>query len=172
MPVRVFVSWSGDKSLLLAEKLVEWLPTIVPAAHVFYSPDIGGGDVWFQRLYTELRSAQFGIVCVSKESSRSQWLHFELGALWRHRAGRNRNVPVFPLLLDIAPRELTGPLALLQAKQFSESVFRELCAQIAKKTNLSDERFGKNFKAAWGQIQSDLSGPLSLGGAIRRRRAA
>lgn len=159
MPVRVFVSWSGNKSLVLAQKLVEWLPTIVPAVSVFYSPDIGGGYVWLERLLKELKSAQYGIVCISKESQRSQWLHFEVGALWQ-RAGKN--IPVCPLLLDLAPRELKGPLAFFQARQFSKRGFRELCSEIAKKAGLSDQQFQRNFQAAWGQVESGLKRDLRI----------
>ncbi len=169
MPVRVFVSWSGDKSLLLAQKLVRWLPTIVPAVRVFYSPDIGGGFVWLERLFRELKVAQYGIVCVSKESYTSQWLNFEVGALWQ-RAGKN--IPVCPLLLDLAPKELNGPLAFFQARQFNERGFRELCAEIARKTRLSDEQFSRNFQAAWEQIERELNKDLRTGRNTKRRRAA
>ncbi|HWN98904.1 MAG TPA: toll/interleukin-1 receptor domain-containing protein [Blastocatellia bacterium] len=170
MQVRVFVSWSGTRSLRVAERLVEWLPTIVPAARVFYSPDIDGSEEWLPTLLKELRAAQYGIVCVSKQSHRSKWLHFEIGALWRQRA--RKEIPIFPLLLDITPRELDGPLELLQAKQFNEHVFRELCAQIARRTKLSDKQFQKNFKAVWGQLERELKRELRLVGNSNRRRAA
>jgi hypothetical protein len=170
MQVRVFVSWSGNRSLRVAERLVEWLPTIVPAARVFYSPDIDVGDEWLKILLKELNSAQFGIVCVSKQSHRSQWLHFEVGALWRQRA--RKNIPICPLLLDIAPPKLDGPLEFLQARQFNERGFRELCVQIAEMARLKDDQFQKNFKAGWGQLEKELRAELRLGRNSKRRRPA
>ncbi len=160
MPVKVFVSWSGDKSFSLAERLVEWLPTIVPGVRVFYSSDIGGGYLWLNKLLQELTSAKFGIVCVSKENQRSQWLHFEVGALWQ-RAGKD--IPVCPLLLDLSTKDLTGPLAFFQAREFNEHGLRSLCADTAKKAGLDDTQFRRNFKAAWTQIETEL-------GRNRRRR--
>ena len=170
MQVRVFVSWSGTRSLRVAERLVEWLPTIVPSARVFYSPDIDVGDEWLKILLKELNSAQFGIVCVSKQSHRSQWLHFEVGALWRQRA--RKNIPICPLLLDIEPPKLDGPLEFLQARQFNKPGFRELCAEIAKRTRLSDKQFEKNFSLVWKQLEIELKRELRLGRTGKRRRPA
>ena len=44
MAIKIFVSWSGDKSYQLAEKLHEWLPTIVPDAKVFFLSGSWWGD--------------------------------------------------------------------------------------------------------------------------------
>jgi len=155
MAVKVFVSWSGDKSFQLAERLVEWLPTIVPSVRVFYSSDIGGGYLWLNKLLQELTDAEYGIVCVSKENQQSQWLHFEVGALWQ-RAGKD--IPVCPLLLDLPTKDLKGPLAFFQAREFNEQGLRSMCAEIAKKAGLDDLQFRRNFKAAWAQIETELGG--------------
>jgi hypothetical protein len=50
MVIKIFVSWSGDRSYQFAEKLYEWLPTIVPNVKVFFSPELGGGYLWLGKL--------------------------------------------------------------------------------------------------------------------------
>jgi hypothetical protein len=101
-----------------------------------------------------LKSADYGIVCVSRENQYSQWLHFEVGALWQ-RAGRD--IPVCPLLLDLSAKDLKGPLAYFQAREFTESGLRSLCSEIAKKAKMDDAQFRRNFSAVWTQINSTLN---------------
>ena len=73
-----------------------------------------------------VQSNSFGVLCITPENKDSPWMHFEAGALWRTEKDRH----VCPLLFDIRPAEITGPLSQLQAKQFDKDGFRGLIKEI------------------------------------------
>ncbi len=173
MPKTVFVTWSGNRALTLAEGLKKYVPAIVPGTVLFFSPDIGGGFVWLTRLLKELTIADFGIVCVSKENRDSRWLHFEVGALWQ-RAGRE--IPVCPLLLDLGLKQLKQPLAFFQARRFDEKGMYDLCRQLAEGTTLASDQLRINFSAIWPKLRREVSSGLKalppVGSRRRPRRTA
>ena len=149
MELSVFISWSGNKGLALADQLSNWLPSIVPSVRAFYSPDLKGGFVWLQSLLNELKNAQFGIVCLTPDNLNSPWLNFEAGALWK-TAGKQ--VPVCPVLLNVRIDQIKGPLAFFQAKKFSKGPMAELCQEIAKRAKFDSTRTSQNFLAAWPRL--------------------
>ena len=136
----------------MAQCLVHWLPTIVPGTQPFSSDEIQGGDVWVRSLLDNLATAQYGILCVTSENRHAPWLSFEAGSLWKHLVDGKQltaGVPVCPLLLDLEPNDLPGPLSLFQARLFDERGVGAVCGQLAKLTKLSESRLTANFKATW-----------------------
>ncbi len=159
MAKKVFVSWAGDRAFVLAEMLERWLPTIVPGTRAFYSPEIGGGYIWLTKLLKELTSAEYGIICVSKENQTSPWLHFETGALWQ-RAGKE--IPVCPLLLDMPVNSLKPPLSFFQAKRFGEKGVLDVARGIAEGEGITTDQLKRNMKAVWPQLRKDVRDELKL----------
>ncbi len=147
--IHVFVSWSGKKSKRLAKRLHQWLPSIVPSVKVFFSSAIDPGVQWADRVSRAIEDNHFAILCVARNNLKSQWLNFEAGALWKAK----NKVNVCPLLLDLSPNDLKGPLALFQAKKFEKEDFKEICKLLAKKTSLNSEQLENNFKAVWPQLK-------------------
>ena len=83
--MKVFISWSGELSKLVAKELSEWLPSIIQSVEVFYSPeDIQKGENWDLRLTKELEECKYGIVCLTKENVSAPWVHFEAGLYQNH----------------------------------------------------------------------------------------
>ena len=130
----IFISWSKDRSLLFAKALRQLMadvlidPAVMPPGPpqapgpfvppsspgeslVFLSQDLPKGGSWFQSLANTLENALAGIICVTPENRSSPWLLFEAGSLIRC----DYTVALFPVLLDLPPTSLDGPLALLQA---------------------------------------------------------
>lgn len=155
--MKVFISWSGDAGQRLAYRLFEWLPSIVPEAKTFLSSEIPGGAEWFRSLADALKGAEFGIVCLTPEAQRSQWLAFEAGALWR----QTRGARVVPIVAGLASADIVGPLAQLQAKRFERRDVRSLCEQMALATGLEVKRFQLNFKVIWPNLERDVRNDLT-----------
>src|SRR3954463_6383138 len=95
--LQVFISWSGEPSRAMARCLLKWLPTIVPGVQPFFSEEIPGGAVWGRSVLENLSTAQYGLLCVTRENRHSAWLNFEAGSLWKRFVD---GLPVCPLLLD------------------------------------------------------------------------
>jgi len=155
--VEVFLSWSGARSKCLARYVVECLPGIVPDVQLFYSPEIDPGATWSNAIASAIRRSRFAILCMTQENLSSPWLQFEAGALWRGATGATS---ACPLLLDVEPDQLPGPLKLFQAKRFDETGFKELCKFLGKQTRLNADRLRYNFKAVWPTLYGEVHSAL------------
>lgn len=110
--MNVFISWSGARSMAVAEALRSWLPRVIQAARPWMSEeDISAGSRWLSEVQSELYKSSLGIICVTPENQANPWLLFEAGALSKALTESH----VCPLLLDLAPSQLGGPLAQFQA---------------------------------------------------------
>src|SRR5580693_5399098 len=108
----IFISWSGPRSGAVAEALKKWLPKIVNAFKPWLSSaDIDKGARWSSDIATRLQAAKAGIICLTPSNLSAPWILFEAGALSKTL----ENTFVCPLLVDLQPREVTGPLAQFQA---------------------------------------------------------
>jgi hypothetical protein len=75
-----------------------------------------------------LEGAELGILCLTKENLSSPWILFEAGALSKSMSeGR-----VVPLLVDLQPTDLDGPLSQFQAITATKEGIRRLLKVIAE----------------------------------------
>jgi len=119
----VFISWSGDRSKALAEALRGWLPKIINAVKPWLScADIDKGTRWGIDVASNLQAAKVGIICLTPENVHADWILFEAGALSKTLA----NTFVCPLLIDIEPSDLSGPLAQFQVTRATEGEIKSL----------------------------------------------
>jgi hypothetical protein len=80
--MKVFISWSGQKSKYVAAKLKSWLPLVLHFIDPWMSEkDIFAGDRWSKELAESLQDTKFGIVVLTGSNRESSWIHFEAGAL-------------------------------------------------------------------------------------------
>jgi hypothetical protein len=111
--MKVFISWSGEPSHLVALALRDWLPSVIQRITPYVSSeDVDKGAPWFSEITEELDSSAFGIICVTRANADSRWLNFEAGALFKSVESIQRRVT--PFLVDLKPTELVGPLRDLQ----------------------------------------------------------
>lgn len=109
--MKVFVSWSKEPSRSVARALKDWLPNVIQTIEPWVSTDgIAKGQRWSAEIADRLEESGQGIVCVTRDNMHEPWLNFEAGAL----AKSLTDARVRPLLLDVAPHEVTGPLAQFQ----------------------------------------------------------
>lgn len=67
--MKVFISWSGERSQLLAQALHGWLPLVLHYVQPWLSEaDVSAGDRWAQAVAKELETSNFGIICVTPEN--------------------------------------------------------------------------------------------------------
>ena len=112
--MKVFISWSGERSRHMALILKDWLPMALQHVEPWMSDeDIEAGGRWATSIGNELQNSHIGIVCVTGDNLTSDWLHFEAGALSKSLD----ESAVIPALLDIDVQAVSGPLAQFQAKK-------------------------------------------------------
>ena len=71
--MKVFISWSGDRSQAVANAFKEWLPMVLQYVEPWVSEkDINAGERWAQMIAGELEQANFGIICLTPENLKSE----------------------------------------------------------------------------------------------------
>jgi hypothetical protein len=168
--MKIFISWSGERSQKVAEALREWLPLVLHYAQPWLSKsDIEAGERWGIEVAKELQESNFGIICVTKDNLSSPWILFESGALAKSMDdGR-----VIPLLLDLDFKEISGPLAQFQAKKADQNGIRELVMSLnrAAQTPDPDDRLAKIFDPMYAQFGDKLAAIPSSGQPTTKARA-
>jgi hypothetical protein len=150
--MKVFISWSGAKSLAVAEVLREELPCLINELEIFVSTeDIEKGSAWFPKIAAELDKSNFGIICVTRENLQSRWLHFEAGVL----AGKFSQTKVAPLLIEFEKNvQIPPPLSELQLTKFVKEDFYKLLCALNRNTAkpVPDSVLTKTFDRSWEHI--------------------
>jgi len=158
--MKVFISWSGSKSLAVAEVLREELPCLINELEIFVSSeDIEKGSAWFPKIANELEKSDFGIICLTPENLQSRWVHFEAGVL----AGKFSQSKVAPLLIEFDKYEqIPPPLSELNLAMFTKVDFFKLLCTLNKNTvkPLSDAILGKTFDRSWQHITEKIQGKI------------
>src|SRR3954465_8603791 len=104
----VFISWSGERSKIVAAALKKYLKRILHGLEPWYSEDTEGGSRWSTVIAERLDKTNFGIVVIAPENIDARWLNFEAGALAKSVAYAR----VVPLLLGFRVKtELPLPLS-------------------------------------------------------------
>jgi hypothetical protein len=165
--MRLFISWSGDLSRRIAERLFEWLPMVLQGVEPYMSSEsIEKGARWSSHIGKELEEASFGLVILTKENLSSRWLHFEAGAI----AKSVEESRVAPLLFGIRPADVLQPLSQFQVTNFA----RDDVLKLLKSANLADEgmlmpesRLTVLFEKLWPDLQEKIDAILREDGATK-----
>lgn len=78
---KAFISWSGALGECLGNRIREWLPIICPGLSRTSHPRMGRPAIGSERSRRS-HDADLALVCVTRDTLASPWLHFETGALW------------------------------------------------------------------------------------------
>lgn len=155
--MKIFISWSGEKSKAVALVLRKWIPDVLQSVRPWVSEvDIDAGARWSGEIAKELSETSFGILCLTKSNQNAAWILFESGAL----AKTLSETFVCPFLVDLSPAELAaGPLAQFQAKRANESDTWELMCAVNKSLkdkSLSEESLRRAFDRWWPDLNKAL----------------
>ncbi len=150
--MKLFISWSGELSQLVAILLREWLRHVIQVVEPYVSSeDIEKGSRWFVEIDSKLDKCDFSIVCLTRDNMIKPWIHFEAGAVSRS-ISRSR---VTPLLIDISPADLSGPLSQFQATSFTETEMLRLVKDIGgylDDSRLDDVLIEESFHKWWPDL--------------------
>jgi len=161
--VKVFISWSGDTSQIVALALRNWLPSVLQSVEPYVSSqDIEKGARWSTEIGRQLDETTFGILCVTVDNVGSPWLNFEAGALSKSLDTSR----VSPFLLGLRPAELTGPLSQFQATQPNLEDITRLIKSINVVTErpIDESRLTDGVGMWWPRLEEQLSAASSKAG--------
>lgn len=155
--MKIFISWSGETSKEIAKILREWLPTVIQHLNPYMSEeDIGKGRNWSSSISSELEAANFGIICLTHDNVREPWIHFEAGALSKII----NDSYVSPILFNLKPSDVVGPLTQFQATSVNKIDFKRLLETInnaSQDSNKLDSRIlDQCFERSWSELEEKL----------------
>jgi len=171
--MKVFISWSGARSLHIARSLRHWLRIMIQATEPWMSrEDISAGSRWSPEIAKQLDDSQFGILVLTPENSESSWLNFEAGAI--AKSLKEKQGFVCPYLYDMEPADVpNGPLKQFQAKKANEDETLELVMSInacLEGKALNDQQLEELFNMLWPQLKRSLDEtPASTEPAMAKR---
>ena len=156
--MKVFVSWSGNRGRRIGEAFKSWLPDVIQSIEPFYSPDIEKGQRWTAEIEQNLRESRVGIICVTPENMLSPWLMFESGAISNANLSR-----VCPLLFQVEPAQLQGPLSQFQATPYSKEEVRMLVTSMNDliETPLTVAQLDRTFDRCWPELNESVTEALA-----------
>jgi TIR domain len=152
--MKIFLSWSGDSSRLVAEALYDWLPRVIQAIKPFLSTDIEKGAKWSNELDNALEGTNFGIVCLTPDNLKSTWIHYEVGALSK----QTEDSLIWTFLLQIKPTDVKQPLGKFQhtlaQKKDVLKLLRSINSKLAEP--LKDPLLEESFSDLWQRLEKKL----------------
>jgi hypothetical protein len=154
--MKVFISWSGERSRHVAEALRVWLPRVMQTVRPWMSDaDISAGSRWLAEVSSVLDETSIGIICVTHENLSSPWLHFEAGALSK-ALDQSR---VCPVGLNLKPGQISGPLSQFQAVTLDESGMLRVLGTLNKLMDgraLPEAELTEIFAVWWPSLAAKL----------------
>lgn len=159
--MKVFLSWSGQRSKEVANLLSDWLCCVIQASRPWISTrDLDRGSLWFGEINDQLRDTSVGIICLTQENKNRPWILFEAGALAKGLSTSR----VCTLLIDLEPKDIEDPLA-----QFNHTYpTRESVLGLVKTLNgaltndgLDNRILEQVFETYWPQFESKFADTLS-----------
>lgn len=155
--MKVFISWSGERSRLLGDALRKFVKRVIQRAQPWYSPDdISKGASWVLELGQTLDQTDVGILCITSESVNAAWLLFEAGSLSKKLGASH----VMPYLLDFEPSSLRPPLGLLNATRRTKDDTRKLFDSLNRALGgdkLRDVELNEAFDKWWPDFETEIN---------------
>ena len=106
--MKVFLSWSGERSKQVANLLSDWLSCVIQASRPWVSTrDLDRGTLWFGEINDQLKDTSVGVICLTQENKNRPWILFEAGALAKGLTTSR----VCTLLIDLETKDIEDPLA-------------------------------------------------------------
>jgi hypothetical protein len=157
--MKVFLSWSGQRSKMAASAINKFLPLMLQSITCWMSEnDIPKGKPWFDELTKALNSIIFTIVCVTPENTASPWMLWESGFL--SSASQLGDRHTVPLAIKMNKESLGGPLSVYQATDTSrEDMLRlvvRINAAVTEDKRITNEILERTFALIWPELEKEL----------------
>jgi hypothetical protein len=153
--MKIFISWSGPRSKVLAEALKEWMRMVLQATRPWISTrDIPQGGMWFPTLMKELETTTWGIICLTPANLREPWILFEAGAIAKLPSNH-----VCTLLVGLKPTDVEQPLAQYNHTLLNKDALLKLIGEINADLGdgkLSEPVLQRSFEKNWGDLEAQI----------------
>jgi len=161
--MRVFLSWSGVRSKMVAEGFADWLRQVIQATDPWLSSDIEKGVRWGPEVAENLETSRVGILCLTPENLAEPWILFEAGAL-----SKTRDAHLCTLLLGLKPAHIAPPLAQFQHTTTDKAEILKLLTAVnsavekAGEKALPESTLHTVFETNWPQLEKLFSTAMQL----------
>lgn len=153
--MKLFLSWSGDRSHAMALFFQEWLQCVIQACDPWVSSkDLEQGSVWHTEINSALQGTNIGIICLTKENQNNPWILFEAGAL--SKGLETNRVIVF--LVDIEVGDLSPPLSLFHTAEPKKESVKGVVKTInnsLKEKQINNNVLDRIFDTYWDQFSNE-----------------
>ena len=170
--MKIFISWSGEKSLAAAKALKEWLPLVLQGAEPWLSSeDIRKGSRWQLEIASALNEAAAAVLCLTRDNLKSDWLLFEAGAVSKALAPSPTLVCTY--LIDVTSADVPLPLGMFQATAATREDTLHLLQNLndAMAPPVPDERLNRLFSTFWPDLEKVIrAAQLSQGAKPQAQR--
>lgn len=169
--MRVFISWSGDRSKAIAEVLADWLPKVIQALEPWISGEIDKGANWNQEIGTNLEHSKVGIICLNPDNLESPWINFEAGAI-----SKTKDALACTFLVGLEPTDVKAPLGMFQHTTFKKDEIRKLLGTLngqlesCQEKPLPEKRLDDIFETNWPALEASLTAQLAHPPAKARKQ--
>ncbi len=167
--MKVFISWSKDKSRLLAmatKKLI--LNTLGNNVNLFFSPDMYKGTCVDHEIHTNLLKSDKCIVCITSDNFKNPWLMYEAGVVYGAHYTTPGGSLVVPILFEHIPdwsswvdKPLNRYVPIRfssgnNASNASKEEFKSFLQELAEESRGEVKNFSKHWNTYKREVQAIL----------------
>lgn len=162
--MKIFLSWSGPRSRVIAEALNDWLKRVIQAVKPFYSSEIEKGAKWSSELDAALEGTRFGIICLTPDNLSSTWIHYEAGAL-----SKTPDALIWTFLHGIEYGDVPQPLGKYQHTIAQKDDVLKLLKTINKRLldidgePIDEAVLAESFEVYWPKLEEKLKAAETMG---------
>jgi len=163
--MRVYISWSGQRSQMVAGILRDWLKKMIQSVEAgLPEHDVENRPRPGEVTAAMVKQAAVGILCLTPENKDRAAVSFEAGAM----SAAIGEKFICPWLLGVEPSELSGPLARFQARKADRegtlALIHTINAHPDLKAKLSDSDLNESFAVWWPRLEEQLRRVPALAG--------
>jgi hypothetical protein len=156
----IFITWSGPRSLAVAEALGEYLPMIVNAFNPWLSKkSLEKGVNWSTELTAALGKVSAGIICLTPSNLTEPWILFEAGAIAKAVKAEMDKPRACTLLIGLRSSDVKGPLAQFQNTELTRDDLLRLVQNlnaVLGEAALKEAQVEKAFDLVWTELEERL----------------
>jgi hypothetical protein len=159
--MKIFLSWSGHKSKMVARALKSGLEKLSNKCAPWLSDDLTPGTQWAKELSRHIKQADVAVICLTRRNVSAPWISFEAGVC--HSSPIEDHL-VVPYLLDLDAESLQFPIGLFQAVAADYRGTKALFWSISKKMDIQQKAFETRFEEElWPELESRLRTIQNIG---------
>ena len=155
--MKIYLAWSGGKSLEIATFLGNWISHVIQAVEPWISKEIDKGVKWQEQIGKQLEEVKVGVVCLTPENLLAPWINFEAGAI-----SKMKDSYVCTFLLNLEHNDVPQPLSQFQYTKPEKEDIKRLLQTInklvgeLKEKALTEKHLDEVFEIYWPKLEKEL----------------